>query len=156
MPKARRKRKEITPHESYIFRIEDWEPSYSFSLNTFRLSRGSYSEHLRVTLHGVFLAPKKAQDRRASLTILASRDEAKALEDSVEYAKPPLAVGSLTIRGAYTEYLGSMPFDALLGLTQWLSAGKIKMLDLYGDALYRGKALIRSMRFARDIDPEDW
>ena len=143
-------------YQSFIFRIEDWEPSYSFGLNRSRYFEGPYSEYLDIALKGVFLSPEKAKDRRATLRVLADRRETHAVADPANSEWEPRCVGTLTIRGARTDYLGSLPYDAMWGLIDLLSQGTIRMLDLHGRALYRGKAEIETMHFAHDIDPEDW
>ena len=159
MAKNRRKRSgrlSKPEYQSYIFRIEEWEPSYSFALNDGRHFEGSYREHLDLSLKGAFLSPAKAKDRGAMLTLLADRRETLSVTDPASCDRKPLCVGTLTIRGDRTDYLGSLPYDAMWGLISLLSCGAIRMLNLHGRALYRGEAKIRSMHFARDIDPEDW
>jgi len=64
-------------------------------------------------------------------------------------------VGSLTIRGDRTEYLGSLPFDALWGLVGALSSGTLKFVDMYGERLRHGGAKIRSINFCRELDLDD-
>ena len=159
MAKTKRKRPRRSSeqaYQSFIFHIEGWEPSYSFGLNRSRYFEGPYSEHLDIALKGVFLSPENAKDRRATLRVLASRPETHAVDDPANCDWEPLCVGTLTIRGDRTDYLGSLPYDAMWGLIGLLSKGAIRMLDLHGRALYRGKAEIETMHFARDIDPEDW
>lgn len=150
------KRSKAQKYESYVFRIDDWKPSYSFGLNNGRLFKGPYWEHLEVALSGVFLSPEKAKDRRASLTFLADRREVAAVNDPEKHDWKPLAVGSLTIRGEDTSFLGSIPQDSMWGLIQLLSCGATKMVNLYGHALFRGEATITNMHFEREIGPEDW
>ena len=127
-----------------------------FGLNRSRYFEGPYSEYLDIALKGVFLSPEKAKDRRATLRVLADRRETHAVTDPASCDWEPLCVGTLTIRGDRTDYLGSLPYDAMWGLIGLLSQGAIRMLDLHGRALYRGKAEIETMHFAHDIDPEDW
>lgn len=146
----------LPEYQSYIFRIEEWEPSYSFGLNHSRHFEGPYLEHLHLALKGVFLSPDKAKDRHASLTVIADRQETRAVADPADYDRKPRCVGSLTIRGSYSNFLGSLPYDAMWGLVGLLSCGSIRMLNLGGPALFRGEALIETMSFARDIDPDEW
>jgi len=154
--RRRRRRRQEPEYQSYIFKIEDWEPSYMFGLNRSRHFGGIYCEYLDLSLKGVFLSPARAKDRRASLTLLADRRETRAVTDPGSCNWEPTCVGTLTIRGARTDYLASLPYDAMWGLIGLLSCGTIRMLDLHGRALYRGKAKIETMHFARDMDPEDW
>jgi hypothetical protein len=47
-----------------------------------------------------------------------------------------------------------LPYDALWGLLHAFSSGALRIVHLYG-ILERGRAEIRSVNFARDVDPED-
>ncbi len=152
----RRRRQPVEEDQSFIFRIEDWEPSYSFGLNNSRLFDGPYWEHLELSLNGVFLSPERAKDRRAIVTLLADRDKARAVTDPAGCDWKPVCVGTLVIRGDRTGYLGSLPYDSTWGLMSALSCGAIRMLVLHGKALYRGKSEIWTMHFDRDVDPDDW
>lgn len=93
-------------YQSYILRIEDWEPSYSVGLNHSRHFERPCWEHLDLSLKGVFLSPAKVKDRRATLTLLADRCETLAVTDPASCERKPLCVGTLTVRGDRTEYLG--------------------------------------------------
>ena len=53
-------------------------------------------------------------------------------------------------------YLGSLPQDALWHLLALLSRDEIKIIVLYGEALYRGSAKILDAHFEREVDPEEW
>lgn len=154
--KKARQRRKAQEYESYIFRIDDWKPGYSFGLNNSRLFDGPYWEHLEVTLTGVFLSPDKAKDRQASLTLLANRREMATVNEPEKSNLKPLGVGSLTVRGKRTDFLGSIPHDSMWGMVQLLSCGAVRMLNLYGHALHRGEATITNLHFEREIDPEDW
>jgi len=79
--RKRRRRPREPEYQSYIFRIEDWEPSYMFALNRSRHFEGPYWEHLDLSLEGVFLSPDKAKDRRASLKLPADRRQTHAVTD---------------------------------------------------------------------------
>jgi hypothetical protein len=145
-----------TEYQSFTLLIDGWEPSYSFGLNHSRYFEGPYWEHLELLLKGVFLSPAKVKNRCAVLTLLADRREMRAVADPASSRLEPVCVGTLTIRGGRTDFLGSVPYDAMWGLVSILSCGAIRMLNLHGRALYRGKAKIETIHFARDIDPENW
>ena len=66
------------------------------------------------------------------------------------------AVGSLTVRGKTREYYGSLPMDVYILVANMFAAEKIKYLTILGDALYRGKADIRSIDFEEIYDMDDF
>lgn len=158
MAQARKKRSRRSvpvDYQTYIFRLDDWEPSYSFATNAIRWCDGPYWEHSALIFRGEILSPTKVKSRVGTLTVMGDRRDTQAVENPTNSDRKPLCVGSLTIRGDQTEFLGSIPQDALWGLIAAFGAGKLRIVDLHGDVLRRGKALIRSVRFYRDVDPED-
>ncbi len=100
----RRRRRKVPEYQSYIFRIENWEPGYSLATNhDDRLFEGLYREHLDLAPTGTFLSPEKAKDRRARLTLHADRRAGRLLDDPTGTDWKPLSVGALTIRGDRTD-----------------------------------------------------
>lgn len=153
--RAKRQRR-AEEYETHTLLIEDWSPSYSFALNHNRRSDTPYWEALHIKVTAKFLAPDRPKDRHLTLTLMGNRDEARALEEPLRCKHEPLCVGTLTIRGDRTDYLGSVPQDALWALLSLMSSGAVRMIQLHGPALYRGEARIISISFDRDIDPGDW
>jgi hypothetical protein len=88
------------------------------------------------------------------MVILGDREEDLAVEEPGESNQTPNAVGGLAINKSYSEYLGSVPFHAIQLLVALLQAEKTKYIELTGDDLYRGSASIRSMRCAKEYEPE--
>ena len=152
----KRKRGSGPQYQTFIFRIEDWEPTYGFSINRDRFRDSAYSEHLQLAVSGVFLAPARAEGRKATLDLIGDRSDTRAVSEPSRLASHPTGVGALTLRGERTHFIGSLPYDGMWGLIGLLSDGAVRMIQLHGPALYRGKTHIASMHFVRDIDPEDW
>lgn len=71
------------------------------------MCRRTYSEHLELSVDGTIIAPEKLQGRRGPLTFLGDRRMTRDLENPIEPRTQPLCVGSLTIWGETTGYLGS-------------------------------------------------
>lgn len=153
--RKRRSRAPAIDYRSYVFRIVSWEPSYSFALNDGPLHDGPYWEHVQLVLTAECLAPSKMAGRISTFTFLGNREEARALNQPPNSDWRPLCVGSLTVRGDRTEYLGSLPVDSLWGLVSALPSGTLQFLDMHGERLRYGSARIRSIRFEREVDPED-
>lgn len=157
MPRKRRSRPKawVNPFRSYIFRIASWEPAYHLAVNDGRLHPGPYWEHAAIELTGECLAPAKVAGRTGRLTFMGRREQSRELEQPPDSDWKPLGVGTLTIRGERTEFLGSIPFDALWGLIAVLPTGTLRFVDLYGERQRYGGAKIRSIRFCRELDPDD-
>ena len=143
-------------YQSYILRIDDPEVAYSLEVDRKRWTEGPYWEHLELSVRGTILVPDKLQGRQGTLTFLGDREITSDLDNPLESRRQPIAVGTLTIWGETTSYLGSLPHDMLWHLFTILSRGDIQMLALHGEALYRGNAKILTVHFERKIDPEDW
>ncbi len=80
----------------------------------------------------------------------------KALEDPQNCRSEPIALGTLNLRGKESNYLGTLPFDALQLLYILMKDGKIKFLILCGPLLSHGTSDIRSVHFEKEYIPEDW
>ena len=88
------------------FRIENLELSYSLRVDRSRCAQGPYSEHLELSVDGTIIAPEKLQCRRGPLIFLGDRRMTRDLENPIEPWTQPLCVGTLTICGETTGYLG--------------------------------------------------
>jgi hypothetical protein len=144
----------VQTYQSFYIQIEDSAPSYSFAINASKHTVGPYWEHLETTLTGAFLSPDRLRGNGVKLVLLGRREDQGTLEQPTDTDWNPRNVGVLDIRGARREFLGSLPYDALWGLLHSLSSGALRIVHLYG-IVERGRAEIRSVNFARDVDPED-
>jgi hypothetical protein len=149
-----RKRRPMPNYQSFYIQIEDFVPGYTFALNSSKYTLGPYWEHLETKLTGAFLSPDRLRGNGVKLVLLGRREHQGKLEQPAETNWNPRNVGVLDIRGARREFLGSLPYDALWGLLHALSSGALRIVHLYG-ILERGRAEIRSVSFARNVDPED-
>jgi hypothetical protein len=142
---------------TYVIEIKDWDFSYMFSINKMRdRIEGPFWEHTDLEVKGRLSHPENLKDKEIDVTVMATRRDARIMNKPEDYDQcEPKAVGTLTIRGKYSELLCWVPFDAFQMLCSMLNAGKIKYLILYGAALYRGDAAIRSMTFQEHYDTEE-
>lgn len=143
--------------ESFLFKIESISPDYSFGLGNPRFDRGAYSEHAHTEIVATCLAPKRFAGRTTAFTLLGSRDIAEELRQPDKAFQQPRGVGTLTVRGNRSEYLGSLPLDALLNLTQPIIAGGLEYISLAGFR-ERGTSAIRInyVAFRREMDLDDY
>jgi len=65
------------------------------------------------------------------------------------------AVGTLTFRGKTSQYLGGLPFDALVHLQAMLAANKLKFIWLTGARMSHGSATIARISFDTEIEDAD-
>lgn len=71
-------------------------------------------------------------------------------------AREGTGLGSLTMRGVRSEYLGSIPFDFALALPSTIAIEGYRWIKLFGGALKYGTARIRSVGFLHQADPDDY
>jgi hypothetical protein len=69
--------------------------------------------------------------------------------------KHEAGVGTLTFRGERSEYLGSVPFDALWSVVHTTLAGGFRFIYLHGAAMKNGTARIKSIGFYNEFDLDD-
>lgn len=143
--------------ENFLFKIESINPDYSFGLGNPRFDRGAYSEHAHTEIVTTCLAPKRFAGRATTFTLLAERSISEELSKPDRAIQRPLGVGTLTMRGNRSQYLGSLPLDALLSLTQPVLAGGIKYISFAG-LRDRGSSAIRVnyIAFRREVDLDDY
>ena len=153
--KAKKTKSPKREERTYVIEIEDWSLSYSFSLDRHNeMSVGPYWEHASLEMKGTFAHPETLA-KPIQVIILGDREKISALEKPEEYRYEPKAVGGLTVRGKASEFLGSVPFDAIQTLCLLLQAKKLKYLILSGQVLHRGSADIFSMHFQEHFSSED-
>lgn len=153
----KKKRREKQSELTYCLEVTNYDPSYMFSLATRPdVDPGPYWEHAEIEMKAIIIYPKNLEGKSLDVTILGDRDTVGAVANPETCNWQPKSVGRLTLRGKTAEYLGSVPFDALIFISQLLKAGDTKFLILRGERPYRGSATIRSMRFEKEFGPEDW
>lgn len=152
-------RKKQTKDElcTYCVEVINWEMPYSFSVNfNKKLIEGPFWEHINLKIEGKLVYPEKFTDKNIQILILGDRRLSQVVQKPKDYHRyEPNSVGMLTLRGENREFLGSIPFDVLNGISIQLQSGKIKYLILNGSRLYQGKTEIRHMRFSKDFGSED-
>ena len=143
---------------SYVLEITEWEMPYSFSTGRARkVAPASFWEHAAIRLKAKVLFPKTHVDKIVDVYILGHRDFNQIQNNPEKYpCYEPEAIGTLKIRGQDSEFLGSLPQDMFGQIATLLACGVYRYVELYGHTLYRGYADIVSLRFERDIDPEDY
>lgn len=153
--KKRRKPRKLG-FDFFVIQIDDWDLSYSFGLDPERRwSGGPYWEHVSLNVQGTFLSPDKVANRQIPVTVLGRRDRQKALEEPEHTGDwTPKALGTLTVRGSYTDALLWIPYDSFAFLPLLLNEGKVKFIFMAGSELYRGFSDINSIRFEREHKEE--
>lgn len=139
--------------EVFTFKIQSVNPHYSFGVGNSRFD-GEYTEHHHTELEAICLSPYRLAERVTRFVLIADRRIQKKLDGEDGRDSPPLCVGTLTMRGSRSEYLGSLPFDAALSLPALMESGAIAYIYLSGSALSRGASSISWMAFYGHLDPE--
>jgi hypothetical protein len=152
----RKRCSKASEHQSYIFRIEDSEMAYSLANDQKGWTAGPYWEHVELSIAATILVPQALQGRQGTLDFLSDRRITRDLDSPIDSRTEPLCVGTLTIWGQRTSYLGSLPHDVIWHVFAASAGGQFRMLALSGERLYRGNAKIQTVHFGREIDPEEW
>jgi len=150
-----RRRQPVDYPESYLFEIETTEPHYSISTTDPRRDAELYREYWHYGLIGTCRAPRKTSGRTTRLVFIADRglfDRPKSLDRDWR----PLGVGHLTMRGDRSDYLGSLPYDAVWGIASGVAAGVFKYVVLTGPRLKYGSCSVSGASFVASYDPDDF
>ena len=120
-----------------------------------RFENTEYDEALQPEIDTVCLAPQKLSGRQTRFALIGNRRVERDLWMQKSAPKNESGVGTLTMRGAQSNYLGSIPYDALWRIQPLILAKGIRFIYLHGAAMLRGEARIRSMAFYDEFDPDD-
>jgi len=156
---ARKKKKKVVrDYTSYLIEIQDWKAPYSFHLNHDRLlNKGPYSDHIELTINGIFLYPQQYAGNNCELTFLGDREKTRMLNKPEKFNDyQPLRIGTLSIRNDRRVFLGSFPMDSVKLIINMLIFEKYKYLDFYGYTPRYGSAEIFSMHFEEKLDEDEW
>lgn len=155
--KPKNGRKRISDEsETYLVRLERFEPSYSFYLNQDRYQKrdGVYSEYIHPKIHGKLISPEIKGVTAVEVVVIANRAlDQERFPKSPDYS--PVAVGSARLDDGVLQINLSVPFQALCMLMPALIAGQIEMLSASGEKLKYREARITGMRFKAKYRPED-
>lgn len=67
----------------------------------------------------------------------------------------PIGVGTLTMRGEQSSFLGSLPLDAALPIPGLIQTGGYRFIYLAGEPVRYGSARIRFISFYHDFDVDE-
>ena len=138
---------------SYLFEIESARPSYLFG-SFLRAREQSFGEYLHPRIDAVCKAPAKLSGRVTLFTLIGDREINRRLSLG-ELAPSTMGVGTLTMRGTKSEYLGQVPHDAAWQIVSAIRGGAFKFIVLHGAALSNGRARIQSIGFDEKFDPDE-
>lgn len=154
-PKKRSPKPQEIQSEIYLFRIEKVVPNYSFGTNHGPHRAGPYSEYHHTEIEATCVSPKRFEGRLTFFTLMGERDHAADLIRPDETTRKPIGIGSLTMRGEQSSYLGSLPLDAALLIPALLQSGGYKFIYLAGEPVRYGSATIRYISFYHDFDVDE-
>lgn len=148
------KKPRMETSENYLFQIEKLRSHYSVSGGS-KFQPTAYDEYLQPNLEAVCLFPSKLKDREVQFTLIGDRQIEQDLWMQKPAPKNENGVGTLTMRGAQSRYVGSMPYDALWRIQPLILAGGIRFIYLHGAAMFRGEARIGLIGFYDEFDLDD-
>lgn len=86
---------------------------------------------------------------------MGERDHTVDLIRPGEATRKPTGIGSLTMRGEQSSYLGSLPLDAALAIPALIQSGGYRFIYLAGEPVRYGSASIRYISFYHDFDVDE-
>ncbi|HEX4737740.1 MAG TPA: hypothetical protein VH331_09270 [Allosphingosinicella sp.] len=147
-------KRQIEASESYLFRIESLHSQYSFG-DGYKLLPTAYSEHLHPEIEATCLAPTGYKDRPTRFTLIGDRRLEQDLWMQKHAVPHELGVGTLTMRGSQSHYLGAVPYDAAWRIQPLILAGGLRFIYLHGAAMRHGSASIGSISFYQEFDRDE-
>jgi hypothetical protein len=153
--RQKRKEKPAVDYGTYPVHIRNWNVHYSIRLEgDSRFGERPYWEHYCLELRGELLGPEKVKGREIRITFLAERTIDQEIVNPDSPAFKPKASGRLSSRGKRSDFIGSLPMDALSSVLSLLQFGNINYVVFQGKALRYGSASIERVSFSKEYDPE--
>jgi hypothetical protein len=152
---VKRSRRETPSHQSYVFEIGAWEPSYLLSVNFDRYMDEAYNEYVIIKFAGVCIHPETLRGRTVEFHLAARRDMLvpEALRRNPDWR--PLCVGSLELGRSSGRFSFSVPSQSMPSILTAFTHSMYRFVYLWGPTLKRGKSLCTSVHLLRSIDPDD-
>jgi hypothetical protein len=135
----------------YIIAIENWDWSYSLSLDDRKDSLDPYREYRHLRIGGKLLHPKLPSVETVEVHLMPRAD----LDQDRRKDDQPSAVGSLRVDGGQLIVLQPIPKDSLTPILQVLIADRFRFVDLGGARLRHRQALVSSFSLETHIDADD-
>lgn len=149
--KAKRRRKPPEEIVDYIVWIENWDWSYSLSLNSQRDAVDPYHEFRHLQISGRLLHPKGLKTDRVEITLLPSYDMLPAARKE----RQPRCAGSLDLYDDRIAGLVSIPVDALPPILQMLIGDKLQLVEMRGPRFRYRQTLCNSFQLEMKLDKDD-
>jgi hypothetical protein len=151
---VKRRRRNAEEWCSYLFEIVQLHSHYSFARGG-RLTPTAFAEYLHPEIDATCLTPEKLSGRSTRFTLIGNRRLEYDLWMQTRAPEHEAGVGTLTMRGGQSSYLGVLPYDATWRLSPVILSGGFRDIYLHGAALHRGTAGIHSIGFYEEFDLDD-
>ena len=156
--KPKRGRKRIADEsEKYLVRLERFEPSYSFHLNSgMYLKRdGAYSEYFDLMIHGTLISPEIKRVAAVKVWVTADMPpDHKDFPESPNYSPRSACAGSARLINGTLQIFLPVPFQVLSMLMPALIAGQMELLTADGYKLKYRYTTLTGMRFEAKYRPK--
>lgn len=159
MPRVKQRKKVTRPERcTYILEITEPKMGYSFGVNLNKnLSQDPLSEHMRIEFTGRIIKPDQMSGALIPCRIYGDRRYPDVLQDPDKYHNfSPSFIGMLSYKKNAADFVGWVSYDVFFHISHGIHIGMYKTMDLYGDALYRGKADILQIGFETMYDPANY
>jgi hypothetical protein len=160
-PRKRRRKRKSKECEvfDYYAQIDDWEANVSLSPGLARFRGGKYWESFGVTLYCRFIYPEKLLRRPIKVSIHGDREISRDLTnlEADPTSSVTASVGSLNqVRpdGHSYAYLCA-PIEHIHPILTLLTSGHFRFVEMRGEKIRYGSALLRSWEMRPKLDPEE-
>lgn len=143
---------------TYIFEITAPKMGYSFGINRNKhLSPDPLSEYMRIQFTGRVIKPDHMSGKLIPCRIYHDRQYSDVLQNPAKYHNfNPECIGRLNYKKNAADLTCWISFDVFSHISHGIQSGMFKVIDLYGDILYRGQADIMHIGFENEYDPGNY
>lgn len=154
--RKRRTKVQAKIQQSYVFRIDQILPSYSFSVGHVQHNDGDFTDYNHTDLETTCLVPPKYAGQLTKFVLLGDRRLIERMHNRSPSNDYIPSVGTLKMRKDQSEYLGSIPSDAAFTIPVLALVHGLKYIYLAGQPTHGGTVKINFISFSNDFDPDDY
>ena len=152
MTKTKSKKRPARECEHYVFEMFDPRRSYSWAINGGDLFDGLYWEHASIDFSGACIWPERLKGEVIAAALVGARVRMDPPSHHKDWR--PTGIGMLELNKRQKQFYAQIPMHSFWPLSQAIERNELRVMVLYGPALYRGKSMSTSMNFEREFDPE--
>jgi|SRR6185312_7725949 hypothetical protein len=135
-------------YEHFVFKIQRWEPDYSFSVNQRPEGPENYSEYIELKLEALCVEPKKCAGAVTHFILSSRRHYFSKGGKLLPLNEREKWLGELRLNSKEGSYYGGIPHESMAAIISTLISQRLGCIVLRGAPLSRGSSWCQSIELS--------